>query len=283
MTPGIPSEAIERGLVSLTWRHGLMALGTFVGFLLIAKLAGGLMRRVLAKRSHVGRARFALSKLLTYSLVLVGLVAGLGMLGLPLSSLVVALGALLFGIGFSLQHTARDIVAGIVLLVEQRIREGDFVTFGDTQGTVQEIGLRTTCMRTRDGITLVVPNHLLVTKTLSNQSHPLERARIHVMVPVALTADVDAVEEALFEVARKHDEILADPAPIVRFASVLDTHLELRLIVWVDEPRATLRIGSELRFAIARTFARRQLPFPTPELRVHGMGAPDPADRREAP
>jgi small-conductance mechanosensitive channel len=271
MRSAIPSEAIERGLLSLTWQHALMALGTFIGFFLLAKLAGGLTRRLLSKRSHVGRARFALSKLLSYFLVFVGVVAALGVLGLPFSSLVVALSALLIGIGFSLQHTARDMVAGMVLLAEQRIREGDFVTFGDTSGQVREIGLRSTCVLTRDGITLVVPNHLLVTDKLSNQSHPVERAQIHIMVPVALSANIDAVEEALFEVARAHSEVLANPPPGVKLTQILDTHLELTLSAWVKEPRDTLRIASELRFAVAREFARRRLPFPTPELRLRGL------------
>ncbi len=271
MKPEIPREALESGILqSLTWQRALLALGAFVGFYLVAKLAGFLLRRLLSKHPHVGGSRFALSKLLTYFIVFVGVVTALSVLGLPLSSVILTSSALLVGIGFSLQNTARDVISGIVLLLEQRVRKGDFVTFANISGTVQDIGLRSTCVLTRDGITLVVPNHLLVTTELSNQSHPLERARVHVLVPVGFAADIDAVEQALFDVAEGHAEVLADPAPIVRFEAAVFTHFELSLIVWVKDPIATRRIGSELRFAIARTFASRGLPFPTPMLELVG-------------
>lgn len=275
MKPAIPSEAIDSGILqSLSWQRGLMALVALVGFILVANLAGALLRRALLRRCRVPGSRFALSKLLTYFIVCVGIVTALATLGLPLSSVVLTSSALLVGIGFSLQHTARDIVAGIVLLVEQRVRKGDFVTFANISGTVQDIGLRSTCVLGRDGITLVAPNHLLVTTELSNESYPEERARLHITIPVAFEADLDDVEAALFEVARAHAEVLSDPAPLVRFAAVLATHFELVLVAWVREPTARRRIASELRFAIARTFARRGRPFPTPELRLLDLRDP---------
>jgi small-conductance mechanosensitive channel len=267
--PEIPYEALEKGFFqSVTWQRGLLALATLVGFLLLAKLAGFLLRRLLGKYAHVGGSGHALSKLLTYFIVFIGVVTALSALGLPLSSVVLTSSALLIGIGFSLQHTTRDLVSGIVLLVEQRIRTGDFVTVADISGTVQDIGLRSTCVLTPDGETLVVPNQLLVTSELSNQSHPHRRARLNIEVPVAFDADADTVAEVLMDIAAGHAEVLRDPAPVVRFDAMAGTHFELTLIVWVTESVVVRRVASELRFAIARQFAQRGLPFPTPELRL---------------
>ena len=272
MKPEIPYEAINSGILqSLTWQRGLIALGTAIGFFGLAKLAAVLLRRFLSKHPHVGGSRFALAKLLSYFIVVVGFITALGILGLPLTSVVWISSALLVGVGFSLQDPARDVVSGVILLIEQRIRKGDFVTFANISGTVQDIGLRSSCVLTRDGITLVVPNHLLVATELSNQSYPRERARVHVAVPIASHADVDAVEQTLYDVAADHEEVLDEPAPIVRFRGVLDTHFELSLIVWVKDPIATRRIASELRFAIARAFRHRRLPFHTPELHLVGQ------------
>jgi potassium-dependent mechanosensitive channel len=176
--------------------------------------------------------------------------------------------ALLIGLGFSLQHVAQDFVAGIVILVERSIRRNDFVTFGDTRGTVIEIGLRSTQLLTRDGTALFVPNHLLTSTQVSNHSNPHERARLHVRVPVSFHESVDHVRETLLSVADSQDHILSNPAPMVRFEDILDTHFHFTLIVWVKEPVTTMRVASTLRFAIAHAFAQRGIQFPTPELEL---------------
>ena len=262
-------KALETGVLrALTWQKGLVAVGVLVGFVVVAKLIGHLLRQALARRGRGGGAAFALSKLLTYVLVVAGALAALGFVGIPTGTMLLTSSALLIGLGFSLQHVAQDFVAGIVILVEQSIRRNDFVTFGDTKGTVVQIGLRSTQLLTRDGTALFVPNHLLTSSEVSNHSNPHERARLHVRVPVSFHDSVDHVRETLLGVADSDDQILSDPAPMVRFEDILDTHFHFTLIVWVKEPVTTMRVASNLRFAIAHAFARRGIQFPTPELEL---------------
>ena len=278
---GPPAEIAEdasRALRGLTWQRGAVALGILLAFALVAKLAGMLVRRGLSKGVHWGGPVFALSKLLTYFLVFVGVVSALSMLGVPLSSLLLTSSALLVGVGFSLQHITRDFIAGIILLVEQPVRKGDFVTFGDTAGTVREIGLRATHLLTRDGTDLVVPNHLLVTAEVANHSHPLTRARLLVDVPVSLLEDVGIVEETLGAVAEGHPDILAEPPPVVSLRAIKDSGFLFTLVAWVRDPATTFRVASELRFAIARAFARAGVRFPTPELLLHTRPGTSPSD-----
>lgn len=274
MTPEIPCEALQSGaLQAVTWQRALIALGVLIAFIGAAKVIGLLFRRALSRKADWGGPVFAVSKLLTYFLVFIGFVATLSYLGVPLSSLVLTSSAVLVGVGLSLQHVARDFVAGIILLVEQQIRKNDFVTFGNTNGIVQEIGLRSSHLITRDGMALVVPNHLLVTNDVVNHSHPLQRSRLDVFLPVAFNADINVVEETLLAVATTHPEVLSDPEPMVRLEAMTDLNFQFRLIAWVEDPVAQFRVASELRFAIARAFASRGIPFPTPELRLRGVGA----------
>ena len=266
-------KALETGVLrALTWQKGLIAAGVLVGFVVVAKLIGHLLRQTLARRGRGGGAAFALSKLLTYVLVVAGVLAALGFLGVPTGTMLLTSSALLIGLGFSLQHVAQDFIAGIVILVEQSIRRNDFVTFGDTRGTVVQIGLRSTQLLTRDGTALFVPNHLLTSSEVSNHSNPHERARLHVRVPVSFHDSVDHVRETLLGVADSDDQILSDPAPVVRFEEILDTHFHFSLIVWVKEPVTTMRVASNLRFAIAHAFAQRGIQFPTPELELRPSG-----------
>ena len=267
MEPKIPEEASE-ALQGLTWQRGLVALAVMLGFFLVATLTGRLIRRYLSARAGGGPV-FALSKLITYVVGFIGLVTALNVLGVPLSSLLLTSSALLVGVGFSLQNVAQDFIAGIILLIEQPIRKDDFITFGETAGTVQEIGLRATHLLTRDGTDLIIHNHLLVTEKVYNHSHPLKRARLRVEVPVSLQEDVEHVAKTLASTASGHPQVLSEPPPMTRLAAITDLHFQFALIVWVADPPSTMRVASELRFAIAQEFARCGIRFPTPELLLH--------------
>src|SRR5262249_50259438 len=154
--------------------------------------------------------------------------------------------ALVVALGFSLQHIAGDFVAGIVILLEGAIQKNDFVTFGQTTGKVQEVGLRSTQLLTRDGTMLIVPNHLLTGTEVSNHSSPHERVRLNVQFPVSFGEDVDVIKEILSSIARAHSQVLAEPPPEVRLEEIVGTNFTFGLIVWVHEPVMTLRVASEL-------------------------------------
>src|SRR5215471_15232302 len=256
-------------LQSLTWEKGLAAAFVFLAALLVAKLGGFLVRRALGKRGSV--VAFALSKLLKYCLVFAGLVIALVVLGLPVASLLLTSTALLVGLGFSLQPVARDFVSGIVILLERAIQKNDFVTFGETMGTVQEIGLRSTQLLTRDGTMLIVPNHLLTVTEVYNHSSPHKRARLNVQLPVDFGENVEFIEEILSSVAHSHKKVLAEPPPQVAFEEILDSHFRFTLIVWVDEPITAKSVASELRFAITRAFAERGIQFPRTTIELQRL------------
>jgi small-conductance mechanosensitive channel len=266
-------------LQSLTWQKALVAAAVLLIAFLVAKLGGHLLRRALGKQGS-GPA-FALSKLLTYSLVFAGFLTALGVLGLPVASLLLTSTALIVALGFSLQHVARDFVSGIVILMEGAVRKNDFVTFGQTRGTVQEIGLRSTQVLTPDGTMLVVPNHLLTVNDISNHSSPHKRARLDVLLPVGFGENVDTIKEILLSVARCHRHVLAKPPMHVSFEGILDSHFQFELSVWVDDPVLTRGVGSDLRFAIAQAFAQRGIQFPTPSIRLDR--SPHDAEARPEP
>lgn len=262
-------EALQQSgwLKGLTWEKGLVAAGILLAAFIAAKLIGHLVHRALDKRSR--GAAFALSKLLTYCLVFAGFLTALGLLGLPVASLLLTSTALVVAVGFSLQHIARDVVSGIAILLEGAIRKNDFVTFGETMGTVQEIGLRSTQLLTSDGTMLVVPNHLLTVTEVSNHSNPIKRARLNVKVPVGFGENVNLVKEVLSSVAEGNSQVLAQPPPQVAFEGILDSHFQFALVVWVAEPALIKGVASELRFAIANALAQRRIQFPAPEIKLH--------------
>jgi potassium-dependent mechanosensitive channel len=253
-------------LESITWEKGFAAASVLLVAVLVAKLGGFLVRRALGKRGS--GAAFALSKLLKYCLIFAGLVISLVVLGLPIASLLLTSTALFVGLGFSLQPIARDFVSGIVMLLERAIQKNDFVTFGETMGTVQEIGLRSTQLLTPNGTMLIVPNHLLTVTEVSNHSSPHKRARLSVQLPVDFGEDVDLIKEILASVAHSHRQVLAEPPPQVGLEEILDSHFRFALIVWVDEPVMAKHVASELRFGVANAFAERGIRFPRTSIEL---------------
>ena len=253
----------------LTWQRGLAALAVVVGAFVVAKLVGYLLRRGLPRGREWSGPVFALSKLLSYVVVFVGLVSALHVLGVSMASVLVPGSALLVGVGFALQNIVQDFTAGIILLVEQPIRKNDFVTFGGIEGTVQQIGLRATHLLMVDGTDVVVPNHLIVTTKIANHSHPFPRVRVAVKVAVSQLEDVDVVRETLAGVAKDHPRVLDDPDPAVRLLAIRDSDFQFMLVAWVRDPPARRRIASELRYAIAHAFAKAGIRFPTPEFLLH--------------
>ena len=153
------------------------------------------------------------------------------------------------------------------------------MTFGETMGTVQEIGLRSTQLLTLDGTMLVVPNHLLTLNDVSNHSSPIKRERLSVQLPVGFGENVELIKEILSSVAGHHKRVLAEPPPQVVFEAILDSQFRFSLIVWVHEPVVARRVASELRFAIAHAFAERGIQFPTTTIRLQRPRARPNHDR----
>jgi small-conductance mechanosensitive channel len=279
MAQEIPIEELQKGVQGITWRHALLSAAVLLGSILLAKLAGKFIRWVFSRR--VRGAAFAFSKLLTYGLVFAGAAAALGVLGMPLSSLVLTSSALLVGIGFSLQPVARDVVSGVVILVEQSIRKNDFVSFADTTGTVKEIGLRATQILTRDGTVLVVPNHRLVANEVTNHTHPFQPSRLMVELPTDSFESADDARDAIASVAERHPHVLPEPPPMVRLDAIEPGTFRFVLIAWVADPVAARRVASELRFTAARVFEERGIRFATPSFAIlppdgRARAAPEP-------
>ena len=101
-------------------------------------------------------------------------------MGFRLDALLAASAVLAVGIGFGLQNIAQNFISGLILLLEQPVRHGDFVRVGGTLGTVEDIGLRATHIITRDEVTIIVPNSALITAEVVNHSRPTTSLRIRV-------------------------------------------------------------------------------------------------------
>jgi len=246
---------------------GSVLVGIAIVFVsaILASLASRWLRRLLSTRGLSSGAQFAASKIVRYSVVLLGLLVGLSSMGLKLDALIAASTVLAVGIGFGLQNIAQNVISGLVLLIEQPVSKGDFIKVGNAFGVIEDIGLRATQIVTRDEVTIIVPNSELVTSPVINHSRPTTNLRIEVKVDVSAKSDPDLVRDTLLEVAASHSEVLSNLRNEVRLDSCGEPAFVFALLVWIAHPRDDLRIASDLRFAIEAAFKVKGIEGPIPE------------------
>ncbi len=206
-------------------------------------------------------------------MTLLGFIIVLQTAGVNLSSLTLFAGVVGIGIGFGLQNLASNFISGLTLLVEQPIRVGDFIEVGNLLGTVENISIRSTTVRTQDGVFVIVPNIRFVENNVINWSYRDPRCRIHIPIGVAYGSDTLLVSEALVEAARKNPKVLNDPPPRVWLRGFGDSALNFELLVWINEPAESEPIKSSLNFAIERELHVRgiKVPFPQRDLHIHNF------------
>jgi small conductance mechanosensitive channel len=254
LSPGGVSDAFREFADRLVVR--VPNLVTAVVFLLVTVLVARLVRRgidtALRRTSTEAHVNLLVAKLGFFGVVLIGVVVTLSIAGVNLSVLVGSLGLITVALGFALQDILSNFVAGIVLLLEHPFTKGDHIVTADAAGTVEDIQVRATRLRTSDGQLVVVPNKLLFTQVLKNASASTGR-RLEVVVRMPHGQDLARTREALPAAAGEVDGVLATPSPRVLTADLAADALELRLLFWAD-PRASdlERVRSEVLDAVER-------------------------------
>jgi len=194
----------------------------------------------------------------------------LNLTGLKLTVLWGAGAALLVGIGFGLQQIFADLISGIFLLFEGNLHEDDVVELNDgTVGRVTYIGARTSKVKTRDDVVLIVPNSQFISDQVINWTHIESRTRFNVGVGVAYGSDVQLVKKVLLECADDHKKISARPKPFVRFQDFGDSSLDFSLYFWTAHTFEVENVKSDIRFTIEEKFRSNNIQIPFPQRDVH--------------
>lgn len=242
-----------------------LVLGVFI----VARVLSEWIKRGLLVRMKLDRgSREAIAALSSYILAGCGLIIVLQSQGINLKSLTVIAGVVGIGFGFGLQNLASNFISGITLLFEHQIRVGDFVEIDHLAGTVENISIRSTIIRTIDGLFVIVPNIKFVENNIINWSYKDPKCRIRVPVGVAYGTDPLLVTEVLLVAARMEPNVLSHPSPKVWFQKFGDSALNFELLVWIDHPQESDQIKSALNFLIEHELRNRgiEIPFPQQDL-----------------
>jgi small-conductance mechanosensitive channel len=217
--------------------------------------------------------QFTFSRIIHYLIMVVGMIFGFQTIGIDLSGLAVIFGFLSVGIGFGLQNITSNFAAGLILLFERPINVGDRVQIGNLEGDIDEIKMRATRIQTVDNISIIVPNSEFVSSNVINYSHGDPKIRINIDVGVSYNSDLDLVLRTLKEVAKAEPEVLNKPEPDVLLRNFGDSAWDMRLRVWVADPKRHPIVRSKINCAIVKKFRERNIEIPFPQRDINFRNA----------
>lgn len=217
-----------------------------------------------------GHAR-TISRWLHVVLLCTLLLIALYMVNIPLTMFAFLGGALAIGLGFGTQVLLKNLVAGIMLLVERPLKVGDLIEVGSIVGTVTNIDIRSSTVRTGDGIEILVPNSTFIENNVTNWTYSNAKVRRSVKIGVDYSAEPTKVRDLLLKVASQHGHVLTDPPPRVLFEDFGADALMFNLQYWIDYGRGTdaMQVASDLRFMIEGALGEAGIGIPYPQRVVH--------------
>ncbi|MDX2438025.1 MAG: mechanosensitive ion channel, partial [Acidobacteriota bacterium] len=184
-----------------------------VGLPIARRLIRRLSRRVFARIGLEPGAASAFETLVFYAMAVCLVVFALWVAEIPLTVFTLAGGAIAIGVGFGSQKIVNNFISGVILLFERPIKVGDLIEVGETFGEVENIGARSTKIKTFDNFHIIVPNGTFLEQNDINWTHSDDIVRARMRVGVAYGSPTRLVEELLLKAIRELEKAVIPPEP----------------------------------------------------------------------
>lgn len=229
-------------------------------------------------------ARYTFSRIIHYTILLLGSILAFQAIGISFSGLAVVFGFLSVGIGFGLQNITSNFISGLILLFERPIQVGDRVVVGDVRGDIEEINIRATKIRSENNISIIVPNSEFVSSNVINLSHDDPRILLEINVGVSYNSDLDLVIKTLDEIAADNKAVMKEPRPQVHLTNFGDSSWDMQLRVWTFNPKTLRQVKSDINCEIVRRFrkAKIEIPFPQRDINFRNPMTMNPSEKPDA-
>lgn len=237
-----------------------------IGSIFIKCLMKILRKSRLFKKADTTVARFLLNFIrITLNILLV--VTIIGILGVPLTSVVAVIASAGVTVGLALQGALSNLAGGIMILIFKPFKLGDYISTAGHEGTVQDIGIFYTVLATVDNREVTIPNGTVMGSSIVNVS-AYDTRRVDLVFSVAYGTDVAHVSEVILAEANKHELTLDDPAAFCRLSAEAESALELTLRVWCKK-EDYWQVHFDLKEAIHQRFVEENITVPFKQIDVH--------------
>ncbi len=250
----------------------LVLIALLAGAWLLSKGAHKLLRRI---KGLEASQRVLGEKLLSILVWAAAFLVGIDLLGIDLTALAVFSGAFGLAIGFGLQKTFGNLIAGIILLMDKSIKPGDVIAIADqagqtTFGQIRKIGIRAVSITTRDQKEYLIPNENLMINQVENWSYSSKNVRMQIPVGIGYNCDLDLAEKLMLEAARGVDRVLDTPPPTVWLDGYGDSSVNFVIHCWISDPEGGLgNIRSHVLKNLWHLFKANGIEIPFPQRDIN--------------
>ncbi|MBQ7544108.1 MAG: mechanosensitive ion channel [Synergistaceae bacterium] len=256
---------------SVTVSKLIIAVAVFLSsFFLSSWGSKWLKRRMINRFKSSVTAANAVQRITFYILWVAFALIALNIVKIPLTAFAFMGGAMAVGLGFGMQNIFNNLISGFIVIFSRPFKVNDIVEVAGTQGIVEDIGSRSTTIRTWDGLDVVLPNRYFLENSVTNWTGSDLKKRELLKVSVSYDADSREVEQLLLDIANGHSSVLKNPAPFVIFKNFGDDGLEFEIYYWIELRKASgAKVSSDMRHHIAAVFKREGINIPYPQRDVH--------------
>lgn len=239
----------------------------------VSKLLQGSVKRV-TKLDMT--QRLLAQKLISIGVWALAILFGIDLLGIDLTALAVFSGAFGLAIGFGLQKTFGNLIAGIILLMDRSIKPGDVIAVADqagasTFGQIRKIGIRAVSITTRDQKEYLIPNENLMVNQVENWSYSSKQVRMQIPVGISYGCDIKEGERLMLEAAVSCERVLKTPPPTVWLDQYGDSSVNFVIHCWISDPEAGIgNIKSQVLKKLWELFEAEgiEIPFPQRDINI---------------
>ena len=195
------------------------------------------------------------------------IISVIGIMGVPMTSFIAILGAAGLAVGMALSGTLQNFAGGVMILIFKPFKVGDYIEAQGHAGSVNEIQIFNTVLKTPDNKTIIIPNGGLSTSSMINYSAEPKR-RVDFVFGIAYGDDVDKARKVLLKLINGDDRILKDPAPFIAVSELANSSVNLVVRVWADAVNYW-GIFFDMQEDVYKTFAKAGINIPFPQMDVH--------------
>lgn len=257
-------------LKALAIQYGLkvvLALVVLIVGLRVIRVIVNAIRKSLEKRNVDPSLRPFLSSILSVLLKVALIISVISMLGIATTSFVAVLGAAGLAVGLALSGTLQNFAGGVLLLVLKPFKVGDFIDAQGYTGTVAEIQIFFTILKTPDNRTIIIPNGPLSTGSLTNFSTEAHR-RVDMEFGIGYDDDIDSAKSILNKLIDEDTRIFKDPEPQVVLSKLADSSVNFTVRVWA-EAGDYWSIYFDFHENVKKAFDKAGVGIPFPQMDVH--------------
>lgn len=235
--------------------------------MVIAKAVGRGIHRVMTMKGIDTTVSDFLSAIVRYTIVAFTLIAVLGKIGVQTASVIAVMGAAGLAVGLALQNSLGNFAAGVLLVIFRPLKAGEYVTIGAVEGTVQNVQIFSTTLKTGDDRIIVIPNGKIIADNIINVSREPNR-RTDIIVGVDYNSDIDVVKKVLGDIVAADSRIQHDKGVTIRLHEMAPSSLNYLVRFWTTNGDAW-PVYWDLMEEFKRALDKHNIGIPFPQMDVH--------------